>query len=450
MATPSNFEQLVFEYLNQARMDPKGEFDRFIKSSQPVQGLTSEITSALQFFDVNLKIYKKQLSELSGVAPLAWNAKLNEAATDYSKVMIKFDTQGHNVGGTTPGARVTAAGYTWNTVAENVFAFTKSPEQGHAGFFIDWGYTSTGIQDPPGHRNNIMSSAFSEVGIGVVKETKSSTQVGPFVMTQNMANRADYAAQFIGVVYTDKNSNGSYSMGEGRKKVKVTIRHNGGSSSATTWASGGYQKAGMAGINTLTFSGGGLARAVSARVSLGTDNVKVDLVDGKRIDSSVTTKLKAGARDLTLLGSFDINGIGNGLANKLTGNVGRNTLKGGRGRDTLAGGEGMDRLVGGGGRDRFSYANRNEGGDTIADFRKGKDKFQFASANFKGAKGKLKAKNFRSNNRGVAKDNDDYYVYSTKSATLFYDADGKGGSSRVKIATFSKKVDLKRTDILIT
>ncbi|MGB5570170.1 MAG: hypothetical protein WBM81_12795 [Sedimenticolaceae bacterium] len=45
IATP--FEQLMLEYINRARMDPQGEFDRFILSSSPVQAVESNITQAL-------------------------------------------------------------------------------------------------------------------------------------------------------------------------------------------------------------------------------------------------------------------------------------------------------------------------------------------------------------------------------------------------------------------
>lgn len=461
MARPSNFEQLMMELLNQARMDPKGEFNRYILSSKPVKGLTADITSALKFFSVNLSVYRKQLSKLKSVAPLAWNSALNKAATGHSELMIAKDKQEHVLPGESSiGDRVKAAGYSFSTVGENIFAFTETPEQGHAGLFIDWGNTSTGIQQPPGHRNNIMSSKFTEIGIGVIKETKSSTSVGPFVVTQDLANRSDYKAQFIGVVYTDKDKNNFYSMGEGLKKVKVEFKPKSGSTVTTRTASpGGYQKVGTAGVNTLTFSAGGLKRSVSARVTLGSDNVKVDLVNGRRIESSVDTVLVGrGARDLTLLGSFATDGTGNRFANRLTGNAGRNTLKGlgrndnligGSGNDVLIGGTGKDRLTGGSGRDRYQYATSAEGGDTIVDFRRRKDKVAVAWGAFKGSKGLLNSRNFVSNKNGVARDRNDYYVFSTKTSTLFYDADGKRSGGKVAIATFKNKVRLRNTDIVV-
>ena len=74
---------------------------------------------------------------------------------------------------------------------------------------------------------------------------------------------------------------------------------------------------------------------------------------------------------LTLTGSSNSSGTGNGLANILIGNDGSNTLNGGAGDDTITGGLGLDKLTGGTGRDTFDYDLVGEGGDTITDFKLG-------------------------------------------------------------------------------
>ncbi|WHS57778.1 M10 family metallopeptidase [Pseudomonas sp. G2-4] len=60
------------------------------------------------------------------------------------------------------------------------------------------------------------------------------------------------------------------------------------------------------------------------------------------VRASVSWILGANLENLTLLGSANLNGTGNALANLLTGNTGNNVLNGGAGRDTLMGGAGND------------------------------------------------------------------------------------------------------------
>jgi Ca2+-binding RTX toxin-like protein len=66
-----------------------------------------------------------------------------------------------------------------------------------------------------------------------------------------------------------------------------------------------------------------------------------------KVNSSIDFSLAALANieNLTLLGSTNINGTGNGGDNILTGNTGNNTLDGGAGKDTMIGGTGDDTYI---------------------------------------------------------------------------------------------------------
>ena len=146
-----------------------------INSSDP------DVNSAIDFFNVSITDLTNQWNNLVPVQPLAWSDALSLAAATHSELMIDFDQQSHQLPGEPGlGQRIQDAGYSnLGSVGENVYAFANSIFDGHAAFAIDWGNTPNGIQNPPGHRDNMMSSTFREVGIGVVPENDSLSSVGP-------------------------------------------------------------------------------------------------------------------------------------------------------------------------------------------------------------------------------------------------------------------------------
>jgi|CXWL01.1.fsa_nt_gi Ca2+-binding RTX toxin-like protein len=83
--------------------------------------------------------------------------------------------------------------------------------------------------------------------------------------------------------------------------------------------------------------------------------------------SGASYTLAANVENLTKLGAGGFLGIGNGLANTLTGGGGADTLVGGAGNDTLIGGLGNDTLNGGLGNDTF-VMSAGFGADTITGF----------------------------------------------------------------------------------
>jgi Ca2+-binding RTX toxin-like protein len=80
---------------------------------------------------------------------------------------------------------------------------------------------------------------------------------------------------------------------------------------------------------------------------VGTDDTVVEGLNGgvDLVKSDQTYTLGANVENLTLTGTGNINGKGNGLANIITGNDGNNKLDGVGGVDTLTGGKGNDQYV---------------------------------------------------------------------------------------------------------
>ena len=71
MTTPSNLEQLLLEYVNDARLDPMGNAARYITSYSPLTSNNSDIQSALTFFHVDGALLQSAFSALTSVQPLA-------------------------------------------------------------------------------------------------------------------------------------------------------------------------------------------------------------------------------------------------------------------------------------------------------------------------------------------------------------------------------------------
>jgi len=272
---PTDEEQLYVEYVNRMRANPTAEGQRLAMTTDP------NVLSAYSYFGVDLSLMQSEFSTNSAVPPLAMNANLIAAARWHSGDMYTNVYQGHNqTNGSTvmnPGARITANGYTWNTWGENVYAYAESVFYGHAGFAVDWGPGPGGMQNPAGHRQNMLTGAFREVGIGVVDGMNGvggPQPVGPQLVTQDFATQPANSPFITGVVYYDSNGNGFYDVGEGIGGVTVTTP--GSKYYAVTANSGGYViPVTSNGTYTLTFTASGLSTQIVATIT-GSKNAKVD------------------------------------------------------------------------------------------------------------------------------------------------------------------------------
>lgn len=231
---PTDEEQLYLELLNRMRANPTSEGQRLATTTD------ASILAAYGQFGVDLSLLQSEFATNPPVPPLAMNADLTAAARWHSGDMFTNQYQGHyQTNGTTvldPGARISANGYTASTWGENVFAYADSVPYGHAGFAVDWGGGTGGMQTPPGHRDNMLTAAFREVGVGVV-DGKNGT-VGPQIVTQDFGTQFGSPTFITGVVYYDFNQNGSYDLGEGIGGV--TVNTPGSAYYAVTANSGGY------------------------------------------------------------------------------------------------------------------------------------------------------------------------------------------------------------------
>lgn len=90
---------------------------------------------------------------------LAWNRQLLQAAAGHSTDMAQKNYFSHtSQDGRTAAQRVTAAGYIWSTVGENIAAGQTSVEQ-----------VMNGWARSPGHCQNLMNPNFRDVAVACVR-----------------------------------------------------------------------------------------------------------------------------------------------------------------------------------------------------------------------------------------------------------------------------------------
>jgi Ca2+-binding RTX toxin-like protein len=358
MTTMTQTEQLWLEMTNRARLDPAAEAARLgitLNTFLPAGANGSPITGDPR-------------------EPLAGNNTLQHVAENHAGTVLNkliadkaLDFNAHDgAGDGTPMQRIHDGGYAQNALANGeffrpeaagwantTFALTQAQLQqmvasNHDGLFIDDPKNTFG--DAAGHRLGMLATDVKEVGVGTVTGTYTTTDG---VTLNNLVTIENYGASgsnsfLTGAVYNDTViKDHFYSLGEAVSGVTATVTNASGATvgSDTTGSGGGWSVAETGGTFKVTFSGPALAHAVSATVAAGTQNAKVDLVNGTEIDASASTVLGDGAKGLRLLGMVDIDGTGNTSGNTIIGNTGDNHLAGKGGHDVLTGGLGDDTFV---------------------------------------------------------------------------------------------------------
>jgi uncharacterized protein YkwD len=252
---PTDMEQLLLEILNAARAYPSG-YGRFI-------GL-----------------------DLSGVAasqPLAFDLRLVQAARNHSQDMNDRNFFGHvNPDGKDPGDRIDAVGYPWSGYGESIAAGYDTVDEALRALIID-----DGVPDL-GHRNHLLSidsisATLPDVGVGIVMNGTGQDNDYYTIDTARDFNPYDSIPDnysLTGVVYNDGDSNNFYTPGEGYGGVTIeaVASGSGNTFSTTTFGSGGYSLELPAGTYTVTASGGAFPGPISADVTIGARNRKLDFL----------------------------------------------------------------------------------------------------------------------------------------------------------------------------
>jgi Ca2+-binding RTX toxin-like protein len=138
---------------------------------------------------------------------------------------------------------------------------------------------------------------------------------------------------------------------------------------------------------------------------------------------------------------------GNALDNSLAGDRGNDVLIGGGGNDFIAGDAGADAMAGGTGSDTFFYDRRegnNPFGDFVIDFVSGQDKIEIFSPDFAGMGNVV-----RFVNGTAAGGTGSWFFFNTVTDQLFWDADGTGAGTAIRIATLIGVVSMTAADIVL-
>ena len=105
----------------------------------------------------------------AGLPALTSNTRLVSSAHSHNAKMASANTLSHQLPGEADlGTRITATGYSWSTVGENV-AYNSVRTQAGVLALQDAMYRETPPND--GHRRNILSTAFTQVGVDVIDDS---------------------------------------------------------------------------------------------------------------------------------------------------------------------------------------------------------------------------------------------------------------------------------------
>ena len=328
MSVVSNIEQWLLELTNRARLDPEAMASAF--------GI-----------DLNDGLPPGTISA-AAKQPLAMSGILLETADFHTAWVLEnnsFGTVGHL--GSNPGDRMAyagfngGAGFDW---AENIgwrdFGPTVSIHETTMAYNI-W----RDLFLDPSARAALLDENLNETGISAMRGPIADLARHAYVMTQDMGDSDDvfitgaaYRSSFFEVDLLI--------LPEGIGGIEMS-----GQSGATiTNEAGGYRLAVEAGRQQVRLGD------IRALVTVGDENIKLDLIGVDALRSSHSATILSGARYAELIGVSDaglkagqgagaIGLYGNKGNNRLVGNGSDNLLDGRAGNDIMQGGAGDDRYT---------------------------------------------------------------------------------------------------------
>ncbi|MGL4420044.1 MAG: FG-GAP-like repeat-containing protein [Gemmataceae bacterium] len=254
-------EQLTLELINRARVNPSAEAARYS-------------------IDLNEGLNPGTISS-SPKQPLAAEQALLNASAAHAQDMLTRGYFSHiNPEGKTPWNRADQAGYKGFAGAENLvsnFASNSSQIPAtvanlHEMLFVDRGVAGRG------HRVSMLKDNFQEVGPAI---KTGAAEADGFINVMGAGLFGTSSKPYItGVVYTDGiTGDRFYTIGEGVGGVTISAVSDAGATYTTTSSgAGGYQLAVPSGNYTMTAILANGAVQSLGRVTVGSQNVKVDVI----------------------------------------------------------------------------------------------------------------------------------------------------------------------------
>ena len=217
---------------------------------------------------------------------------LSDAADHMSEDMDARNFFAHtDPDGDTPADRAEQFGHENRFVGENI---------GWAGSTGPYGDLQARAQnhhdalwDSDGHQQNFMSDNWSEIGVGYDYGDYTYNGVNYTSSTFVTEKFGDTGKTYLtGVVMDDADGDAFYDLGEGQGGVRITAWNDDGAYATATWDAGGYTLELPPGTYNVAFEGGDLDGVYETTVTIGTENVKLDVIEDR---DAVGGVLSAGA-----------------------------------------------------------------------------------------------------------------------------------------------------------